>query len=174
MKAPVSQARPPAQKNAISACTDIHLCGVQHEQHCVLYVQAYLGKDVDVQLHEGTHVTGYAPNSEDAINACTDTDVCIFFVGSSMMSVHEQEDPKGQYMMWSGTTEGEGFDRTHLRLPGSQEEIIKVRNFLRVSGSNPTLCITRSGAIQQRERALIGLPRACQADKRRSSRRREC
>ena len=85
---------------------------------------------MDVQLHEGTRVTGYAPNSEDAINACTDTDVCIFFVGSSMIAVHEQEDSKGQYMMWSGTTEGEGFDRTHLRLPGSQEEIIKVRGAL--------------------------------------------
>lgn len=31
-------------------------------------VQAYLGDGVDVQLHEGTRVTGYAPNSEDAIS----------------------------------------------------------------------------------------------------------
>lgn len=43
-----------------------------------------------------------------------------------MIAVHEQGDAKGQYVMWSGTTEGEGFDRTHLRLPGSQEELIKV------------------------------------------------
>ena len=91
----------------------------------LLSLQAYLGKEVEVQLHEGTRVTGYAPNSEDAINACTDADVCIFFVGSSMIAVHEQEDPNKQFVMWSGTTEGEGFDRTHLRLPGSQEEIIK-------------------------------------------------
>lgn len=31
-------------------------------------VQAYLADGVDVQLHEGTRVTGYAPNSEDAIS----------------------------------------------------------------------------------------------------------
>lgn len=43
-----------------------------------------------------------------------------------MIAVHEQQDPAGQYVMWSGTTEGESFDRTHLRLPGSQEELIKV------------------------------------------------
>ncbi|KAL0044695.1 hypothetical protein WJX82_005750 [Trebouxia sp. C0006] len=88
-------------------------------------IKAYLGDGVDVQLHEGTRVTGYAPNSEDAINACTDRDVCIFFVGSSMIAVHEQQGPGNAYAMWSGTTEGEGFDRSHIRLPGSQEEIIK-------------------------------------------------
>lgn len=88
-------------------------------------IKAYLGDGVDVQLHEGTRVTGYAPNSEDAINACTDRDVCIFFVGSSMIAVHEQQGPGNAYSMWSGTTEGEGFDRSHIRLPGSQEEIIK-------------------------------------------------
>ena len=33
-----------------------------------LSLQAYLGEAVDVQLHEGTHVTGNAPNSEDSIN----------------------------------------------------------------------------------------------------------
>lgn len=88
-------------------------------------IKAYLGDGADVQLHEGTRVTGYAPNSEDAINACTDRDVCIFVVGSSMIAVHEQQGPGNAYAMWSGTTEGEGFDRTHIRLPGSQEEIIK-------------------------------------------------
>ncbi|KAL0032947.1 hypothetical protein WJX77_007980 [Trebouxia sp. C0004] len=88
-------------------------------------IKAYLGDGVDVQLHEGTRVTGYAPNSEDAINACTDRDVCIFFVGSSMIAVHEQQGPGNAYAMWSGTTESEGFDRSHIRLPGSQEEIIK-------------------------------------------------
>ncbi len=59
-------------------------------------------------------------------DACTDRDVCIFFVGSSMIAVHEQQGPGNAYSMWSGTTEGEGFDRSHIRLPGSQEEIIKV------------------------------------------------
>ncbi len=59
-------------------------------------------------------------------DACTDRDVCIFFVGSSMIAVHEQQGPGNAYAMWSGTTEGEGFDRSHIRLPGSQEEIIKV------------------------------------------------
>ena len=59
-------------------------------------------------------------------DACTDRDVCIFFVGSSMIAVHEQQGPGNAYAMWSGTTESEGFDRTHIRLPGSQEEIIKV------------------------------------------------
>lgn len=61
-----------------------------------------------------------------AADACTDVDVCIFFVGSSMMGVHELGAPGGGYTLWSATTEGEGFDRSHLKLPGSQEEIIKV------------------------------------------------
>lgn len=43
-----------------------------------------------------------------------------------MIAVHEQQGPGNAYAMWSGTTEGEGFDRSHIRLPGSQEEIIKV------------------------------------------------
>lgn len=34
----------------------------------VCFLQAYLGDRADVQLHEGTRVTGYAPNSEDAIS----------------------------------------------------------------------------------------------------------
>ncbi len=62
-------------------------------------------------------------------DACTDRDVCIFFVGSSMIAVHEQQGPGNAYAMWSGTTEAEGFDRSHIRLPGSQEEIIKVTFF---------------------------------------------
>ena len=33
-----------------------------------VFLQAYLGDRADVQLHEGTRVTGYAPNSEDAIS----------------------------------------------------------------------------------------------------------
>lgn len=61
-----------------------------------------------------------------ATDACTDVDVCIFFVGSSMIAVHEEAGPRGGYSMWSATNEGEGFDRSHLKLPGSQEEIIKV------------------------------------------------
>ena len=52
--------------------------------------------------------------------------MCIFFVGSSMMAVHEQTGPGEAYTLWSATTEGEGFDRSHIKLPGSQEEIIKV------------------------------------------------
>ena len=43
-----------------------------------------------------------------------------------MITVHEQQGPNNAYTMWSGTTEGETFDRFHLKLPGSQEEIIKV------------------------------------------------
>lgn len=61
-----------------------------------------------------------------AADACTDVDVCIFFVGSSMIALHEEAGPAGGYSMWSATTESEGFDRSHLKLPGSQEEIIKV------------------------------------------------
>nr|QOL01198.1 putative extracellular protein TR9_010 [Trebouxia lynnae] len=88
-------------------------------------VKAYLGDKAEVSLHLGTRVTGYAPISEDAINACREVDVCIFFVGSSMIKTHEQAGPADMYTMWSGTTEGEGFDRSHIKLPGSQEEIIK-------------------------------------------------
>lgn len=61
-----------------------------------------------------------------AADACTDVDVCIFFVGSSMIAVHEQAGPGEAYSLWSATTESEGFDRSHIKLPGSQEEIIKV------------------------------------------------
>ncbi len=67
-------------------------------------------------------------------DACTDRDVCIFFVGSSMIAVHEQQGPGNAYAMWSGTTESEGFDRSHIRLPGSQEEIIKVTFYLKCDG----------------------------------------
>ncbi|KAL3158805.1 hypothetical protein ABBQ32_011532 [Trebouxia sp. C0010 RCD-2024] len=88
-------------------------------------IKGYLGDKAEVSLHLGTRVTGYAPDSEGAINACTDVDVCIFFVGSSMIAVHEEAGPRGGYSMWSATNEGEGFDRSHLKLPGSQEEIIK-------------------------------------------------
>ena len=52
--------------------------------------------------------------------------MCIFFVGSSMIAVHEEGGPGGVYSQWSATTESEGFDRSHIKLPGSQEEIIKV------------------------------------------------
>ena len=61
-----------------------------------------------------------------AAGACTDVDVCIFFVGSSMIAMHEQTGPGETYSLWSATTESEGFDRSHIKLPGSQEEIIKV------------------------------------------------
>ena len=37
---------------------------------CLLALQGHLGEEVEVQLHEGTHVTGHALTSEDAI---TDT-----------------------------------------------------------------------------------------------------
>lgn len=43
-----------------------------------------------------------------------------------MIKTHEQTGPADLYTMWSGTTEGEGFDRSHIKVPGSQEEIIKV------------------------------------------------
>lgn len=76
-------------------------------------------------------MTEFSPAVADA---CTDRDVCIFFVGSSMIAVHEQQGPGNAYAMWSGTTEGEGFDRSHIRLPGSQEEIIKVTFLLDCDG----------------------------------------
>ena len=51
-----------------------------------------------------------------------------------MIAVHEQQGPGNAYAMWSGTTEGEGFDRSHIRLPGSQEEVIKVTFLLQCDG----------------------------------------
>ena len=35
---------------------------------CPLCLQAYLGDKADVSLHLGTRITGYAPNSEEAIS----------------------------------------------------------------------------------------------------------
>ena len=63
-----------AQKISLFCTADV--CCVVRAHVLLLYegshpggvlLQAHLGDDVDVQLHEGTRVTGYAPNSEDVI-----------------------------------------------------------------------------------------------------------
>ena len=41
---------------------------VNWERPAYCGVQAYLGDQAEVNLHLGTRVTGYAPNSEDAIS----------------------------------------------------------------------------------------------------------
>ena len=65
-----------------------------------------------------------------------------------MITVHEQQGPDNAYTMWSGTTEAEGFDRFHLKLPGSQEEIIKVcpLSWLGLPSDCKTLALTLDAA----------------------------
>ena len=58
-----------------------------------------------------------------------------------MIAVHEQAGPGEAYSLWSATTESEGFDRSHIKLPGAQEEIIKVHTALTCAQSMaPFLC----------------------------------
>ena len=92
---------------------------------CVL-VQCYPSPEVNVTWHCAGFDTLIVTSGMHCADACREVDVCIFFVGSSMIKTHEQAGPADMYTMWSGTTEGEGFDRSHIKLPGSQEEIIKV------------------------------------------------
>lgn len=98
-------------------------CGqVQHKVLKLLSLQL----DYHVMLLNSSLLHDVARLTCAAAGACTNVDVCIFFVGSSMIAVHEQAGPGEAYSLWSATTESEGFDRSHIKLSGSQEEIIKV------------------------------------------------
>ena len=66
------------------------------------------------------------PDLHVCADACTDADVCIFFVGSSQITYHSTVGPDNSYSMWSAITESEGLDRRDLLLPSNQDELIKV------------------------------------------------
>ncbi len=68
-------------------------------------------------------------------DACTDADVCIFFVGSSQINYHSTMGSDNSYSMWSAVTESEGLDRRDLLLPSNQDELIKVAGELGCSSA---------------------------------------
>ena len=72
--------------------SSVHLCRCQHDHSAQ-------GANTLSVLVDFPSTAAIASLFCSSAGACTDTDVCIFFVGSSMITVHGQQGPDNAYIM---------------------------------------------------------------------------